>query len=90
MTTVQLIKAAKQEKLFKLSDSERAAKYVQVLGCLDELEALKAEKKEFLSGIKDQIADAETRLAVLREDLGVPASSLGPQMLAARDEERSR
>lgn len=52
MSTIAVIKAAKQEKLFKLSDSERAAKYVQVLG--------------------------------------VPASALGPQMLAARDEERSR
>jgi len=39
---------------------------------------------------KASAADAETRLAVLREDLGVPASALGPQMLAARDEERGR
>lgn len=79
-----------QEKLFKLSDSERAIKYEQLLGCLDELEHLKAEKKEFLAGIKDQIEDAEKRLSILREDLGVPESHLGPQMTAARDEERSR
>ena len=50
-----------QQKLFKLSDSERAEKIEQLLGALDE-----------------------------REHLGVPESHLGPQMTAARDEERRR
>ena len=86
MPTVSVVK---QEKLFRLSDSERAEKIVQLLGVLDEIEHLKAEKKEVLSGINDQIKDAETRLENLREDLGMPSSSLSPEMKRAREENRN-
>ena len=79
-----------QQKLFKLSDSERAEKVEQLLGALGERDHLIAEKKTFLAEIKDQLEDVESRIANLREDLGVPESQLGPQMRAARDEERSR
>ena len=79
-----------QQKLFKLSDSERAEKVEQLLGAPDEREHLIGEKKAFIAGIKDQMEDVEARIAGLREDLGVPESHLGPQMTAARDEERKR
>ena len=82
MATIEIV----QQKLFKLSDSERQ----QLLGALDEREHLIGEKKAFLAGIKDQMEDVEARIAGLREDLGVPESHLGPQMTAARDEERRR
>ena len=86
MATVSVLK---QEKLFKLSDSEREEKVEQLLGVLGEIDHLKAEKKEYLAGFKDQMEDAERRLAHLREDLGQPESALSPQMKAARDSERS-
>lgn len=88
MATVEIKKT--QQKLFKLSDSERAEKIEQLLGALDEREHLIGEKKAFLAEIKDQMEDVEARIANLREDLGVPESHLGPQMRAARDEERRR
>lgn len=88
MATVEIKKT--QQKLFKLSDSERAEKVEQLLGALGERDHLLAEKKTFLAEIKDQIEDVESRIANLREDLGVPESHLGPQMRAARDEERGR
>lgn len=88
MATVEIKKT--QQKLFKLSDSERAEKVEQLLGALGERDHLLAEKKTFLAEIKDQIEDVESRIANLREDLGVPESQLGPQMRAARDEERGR
>lgn len=84
MATVEI----KQQKLFKLSDSERAEKIEQLLNTLDEIEHLKAEKKAFLAGIKDKMEDAESRLANLREDLGMPESHLSPEMLRAREENR--
>lgn len=87
MATVEI---KQQQKLFKLSDSERAEKIEQLLGALGERDHLMAEKKEFLAGLKDQLEDVESRIANLREDLGVPESHLGPQMRAARDEERGR
>ena len=89
MATVE-IKQKAQQKLFKLSDSERAEKVEQLLGALGERDHLLNEKKEFLAGINDQLKDVDSRIANLREDLGVPESNLGPQMRAARDEERSR
>ena len=89
MATVE-IKVSKpaQGKLFPLSDSERAEKVEQLLGALNERDYLDAEKKEFLDGWKDQKADVDHRIASLREDLGLPESALGPQMRAAREENR--
>ena len=89
MATVSVINA-KQEKLCKLSDSERAEKVTQLLGVLDELEYLAGELKRFKAENKDQKEDAEKRLASLREDLGMPESNLSPEMLRARLEERER
>ena len=89
MATVE-IKQKAQQKLFRLSDSERAEKVEQLLGALGERDYLLNEKKEFLAGINDQLKDVDSRIANLREDLGVPESHLGPQMTAARDEERRR
>ena len=88
MATVSVI--AKQEKLFRLSDSERAEKVEQLLGVLGEIDYLKTERKTFLAGNNDQMKDAETRLAVLREDLGIPECNLSPEMIRAREEERAR
>ena len=88
MATVSVI--GKQEKLFRLSDSERAEKIQQLLGVLSELDYLKSERKTFLAENKDHMEDAEKRLANLREDLGMPESSLSPEMLKARLEERER
>lgn len=84
MATVEI----KQQKLFRLSDSERAEKFAQVLNTLDEIEHLKSERKAFLTGNNDQMKDAESRLANLREDLGMPESHLSPEMLRAREENR--
>ena len=88
MATVSLV--SKQERLFKLSDSERAEKFQQLLGVLDEISHLKDEKKAYLTEFKDHMNDAESRLASLREDLGLPESHLSPEMIRAREEERNR
>ena len=88
MATVSL--ASKQEKLFKLSDSERAEKVEQLLGALGEVDYLKNERKTFLAGNNDQMKDVEARIAALREDLGLPESHLSPEMIRAREEERAR
>ena len=88
MATVSLV--SKQEKLFKLSDSERAEKVEQLLGVLDEIAYRKDEKKRYLAEHNDYMKDAESRLASLREDLGLPESHLSPEMIRAREEERSR
>lgn len=88
MATVSLV--SKQEKLFRLSDSERAEKVQQLLGVLDEISHLKDEKKAYLTEYKDHMNDAESRLANLREDLGLPESHLSPEMIRAREEERTR
>lgn len=79
----------KQENLFPLSDSERKEKVEQLLGVMNEIDYLTAERKEFLEGNTDSMKDAQSRLKKLREDLGLPESHLGPQMLAARDAERA-
>lgn len=88
MATVSLV--SKQEKLFPLSDSERAEKVQQLLGVLGEIDYLKSERKTFLASNGDQTKDAESRLAALREDLGLPESHLSPEMIRAREEERTR
>ena len=88
MATVSL--ASKQEKLFRLSDSERAEKVEQLLGALGEVDYLKNERKTFLAGNNDQMKDVEARIAALREDLGLPESHLSPEMIRAREEERTR
>lgn len=85
-----IVSINKQEKLFRLSDSERAEKVQQLLGVLGEIDYLKSERKTFLAANGDQMKDAETRLANLREDLGLPESHLSPEMIRAREEERSR
>ena len=89
MATVE-IKVSKpaQGKLFPLSDSERAEKVEQLLGKLDELEYLKNERKDFIKGNNEQQRDVEASITSLREDLGLPESALGPQMMAAREENR--
>ena len=81
---------SKQEKLFRLSDSERAEKVQQLLGALGEVDYLKNERKTFLAGNNDQMKDVEARIAALREDLGIPESHLSPEMVRAREEERAR
>ena len=81
---------SKQEKLFRLSDSERAEKVEQLLGALGEVDYLKNERKTFLAGNNDQMKDVEARIAALREDLGLPESHLSPEMIRAREEERVR
>ena len=86
MATVEI----KQQKLFRLSDSERAEKTRQLLETLSELDYLAGELKRFKAENKDQREDAEKRLANLREDLGLPESHLSEGMLAARDEERAK
>lgn len=86
MATVEI----KQQKLFGLSDSERAEKTRQLLETLSELDYLAGELKRFKAENKDQREDAEKRLANLREDLGLPESHLSEEMRAARDEERTK
>ena len=81
---------SKQEKLFRLSDSERAEKVQQLLGALGEIDYLKSERKTFLAGNNDRMKDVEARIAALREDLGLPESHLSPEMIRAREEERAR
>ena len=88
MATVEIKTKPAQGKLFPLSDSERAEKVEQLLGKLDELEYLKNERKAFMKENGDQQKDVESSIASLREDLGLPESSLGPQMRAAREENR--
>lgn len=88
MTVISVV--SKQEKLFRLSDSERAAKVEQLLGALGEVDYLKNERKTFLAGNNDQMKDVEARIAALREDLGLPESNLSPEMIRAREEERAR
>ena len=88
MTVISVV--PKQEKLFRLSDSERAEKVQQLLGALGEIDYLKNERKTFLAGNNDQMKDVEARIAALREDLGLPESHLSPEMIRAREEERAR
>ena len=88
MTVISVV--PKQEKLFRLSDSERAEKVQQLLGALGEIDYLKSERKTFLAGNNDQMKDVEARIAALREDLGLPESHLSPEMIRAREEERAR
>ena len=85
-----IVSINKQEKLFRLSDSERAEKVQQLLGALGEVDYLKNERKTFLAGNNDQMKDVEARIAALREDLGIPESHLSPEMVRAREEERAR
>ena len=84
-----IVSINKQEKLFRLSDSERAEKVQQLLGALGEVDYLKNERKTFLAGNNDQMKDVEARIAALREDLGLPESHLSPEMIRAREENRS-
>ena len=89
MATVEIkVSKSTQGKLFPLSDSERAEKVEQLLGKLDELEYLKNERKDFIKGNNEQQRDVEASITSLREDLGLPESALGPQMRAAREENR--
>ena len=90
MATVEIKTKPTQGKLFPLSDSERAEKVEQLLGVLDEIAYRKDEKKAYLTEFKDHMKDAESRLANLREDLGLPESHLSPEMIRAREEERAR
>lgn len=89
MATIAVVNA-KQEKLFRLSDSERAEKFAELLERLNRRDFLKNEKKAYDDEANDQIKANDTEIAKLREDLGEPESHLGPQMKAARDEERGR
>lgn len=86
LVTIGEMSMPKQEKLFRLSDEERKAKLSQLVEALNSKRYLIAERKSFLAGVKDQMAEIERTIDGICEDLGEPLSSLSPEMKRAREE----